>query len=74
MAAEFVVQSGRVEATAVTENQIAGPLTVSIDSIYSNLKVPARPINAKHILRLLLRTVKIGTNKLFIDYTVTLNK
>ena len=53
-----------MEATAVTENQIAGLITASIDSIYSNLKVPARPINVKHILRLLLRTVKISANKI----------
>ena len=56
-----------MEATAVTlchGKQIAGLLTASIDSIYSNLKVPARPINGKHILRLLFKTVKISTNKI----------
>ena len=57
-------RSGRVEATAITENQISDLLTASIDSIYSNLKMTARPINAKHILRLLLRTVKISANKI----------
>ena len=57
-------RSGRVEATVVMENQIAGLLTTSIDSIYSNLKMPARQINAKHILHLLLRTVKISANKI----------
>ena len=56
------------------ENLIAGLLTASIDSIYSNLKVPARPINAKRILPLLLRTVKLAPIKLFIDYTVTLKR
>ena len=36
-----------------------------INSIYRfNLKVPARPINAKHTLRLLLRTVKTSANKI----------
>ena len=48
------------------ENLIAGLLTASIDSIYCNLKVPARPINAKRILPLLLRTVKLAPIKLFI--------
>ena len=36
-----------------------------INSVYRfNLKVPARPINAKHTLRLLLRTVKTSANKI----------
>ena len=57
-------RSGRVEATAVTTCH--GKLNCwPINSIYRfNLKVPARPINAKHTLRLLLRTVKISANKI----------
>ena len=46
-----------VEATAVT--MCHGKLNCwPINSVYRfNLKVPARPINAKHTLHLLLRTV-----------------
>ena len=57
MAAEFVV------STAVT--MCPGKLNCwPISSVYRfNLKVPARPINAKHTLRLLLR-VKISANKI----------
>ena len=66
-------RSGRVEATAIM--MCHGKLNCwPINSVYRfNLKVPARPINAKHTLRLLLRTIKISANKLFIDYTVTLS-
>ena len=57
-------RSGRVEATAVT--MCHGKLNCwPINSVYRfNLKVPARPINAKHTLRLLLRTVKTSANKI----------
>ena len=57
-------RSGRVEATAVTMCQ--GKLNCwPINSVYRfNLKVPARPVNAKHTLRLLLRTVKTSANKI----------
>ena len=60
----LLYRSGRVEATTVTTCQ--GKLNYwPISSVYRfNLKVPARPINAKHTLRLLLRTVKISTNKI----------
>ena len=53
-----------MEATAVT--MCHGKLNCwPISSVYRfNLKVPARPINAKHTLRLLLRTVKISANKI----------
>ena len=65
-------RSGRVEAIAVT--MCHGKLNCwPINSVYRfNLKVPTRPINAKHTLRLLLRTVKLAPIKLFNDYTVTL--
>ena len=67
-------RSRRVEATAVT--MCHGKLNCwHISSVYRfNLKVPARPINAKHTLRLLLRTLKLAPIKLFFDYTVTLSK
>ena len=57
-------RSGRVEANAITmchRKLNCWP----INSVYRfNLKVPARPINAKHTLRLLLRTVIISANKI----------
>ena len=43
---------------------LAYVLTASIDSICSNLKAPARPINAKHMLRLLIRSVRISASKI----------
>ena len=57
-------RSGRVEATAVT--MCHGKLNCwPINNVYRfNLKVPARPINAKHTLCLLLRTVKTSANKI----------
>ena len=57
-------RSGWVEATAVT--MCHGKLNCwPINSVYRfNLKMPARPINAKHTLRLLLRTVKTSANKI----------
>ena len=57
-------RSRRVEAT--TNTMCHGKLNCCpINSVYSfKLKVPARQINAKHTLRLLLRTVKISTNKI----------
>ena len=57
-------RSGRVEAIAVT--MCHGKLNCwPINSIYRfNLKVPARPINAKHTLCLLLSTVKTSANKI----------
>ena len=57
-------RSGRDEATAVT--MCHGKLNSwPINSVYRfNLKVAARPINAKHTLRLLLRTVKTSANKI----------
>ena len=57
-------RNGRVEANAVTmchRKLNCWP----INSVYRfNLKVPARQINAKHTLHLLLRTVKISANKI----------
>ena len=55
-------RSGQMAATAVTmchRKLYCWP----INSVYRfNLKVPARPINAKHTLCLLLRTAKISAN------------
>ena len=57
-------KSGRMEATAVM--MCHGKINCwPINSVYRfNLKVPARPINAKHTLRLLLRTVKTSANEI----------
>ena len=57
-------RNGQVEATAIT--MCHGKLNSwPINSVYRfNLKVPARPINAKHTLRLLLRTAKTSANKI----------
>ena len=57
-------RSGWAEATAVTMCH-GKPNCWPINSVYRfNLKVPASPINAKHTLRLLLRTAKISANKI----------
>ena len=65
MAAEFVVQKwtggSHCRHDAPWKTKYCWP----INSVYRfNLKMPARPINAKHTLRLLLRTVKTSANKI----------
>ena len=61
------VCSVEVEATVVTlcyEKLNCWPINSVYRFYISNLKVPARPINTKHILRLLLITVKTSIDVL----------
>ena len=52
---------------------ISGLLTVSIDSLYGNLKAVMKPVDIKHS-KAALDDIEVAPIKLFNDYTVTLNK